>query len=494
MIRIDPAPTFPLSPHQFMQIMEGLGATDGSIEAAWSLRGERWRSDVLSAARELAPALIRWPGGIVSSYYRWRDAVGPRERRVPMPNTSWGGMESNNVGTHEFIDFCRTVGADPLIAVNFEAEGNRWLGSFAGRDRRGTPEEAADWVRYCNAPSHRQRRRNGSAEPFGVKLWQIGNETSYDNESFDCETAARRTAVFAKAMKAADPSIRIIAWGDSGWAPRMIEVCGELIDYVAFHHHFGSALEGSPLAWNDWRRSPAETWRHLMSVPVLAERCLARMREQVKGSRVRLAMTEGHFALPGRNRCDVMTTWAAGVADARMLNVHERNGDLLDIATLADFFGTTWRNNALMIVQPGELTYLLPVARVMSLFRRHRGERELAVVASPKDLDVTASRTGDTVFVHVVNTSRTRAVASRLAVDGAVVASGAAYEIAADPMLEIDQHNHSVLAPVERKLPRGAAWTFPPASVTAVELALRPAPARRAAPSTSAAPGASPRA
>jgi alpha-L-arabinofuranosidase len=449
---------------------------------------------VLEAARELAPGLIRWPGGIVSSFYHWRDAVGPRARRIPMPNTSWGGMESNNVGTHEFIEFCRAVASDPLIAVNFEAEGNRWLGSFAGRDRRGTPAEAAEWVRYCNDPSHRLRRRNGSREAFGVKLWQIGNETSYDKESFDVEAAARRTAVFAKAMKAADPSIRVIGWGDSGWAPKMIEICGEHLAYVAFHHHFGSALEASPLGWNDWRRDPAETWRHLMSVSVLAERKIAEMRAHLKGSRVRLAMTEGHFALPGRNRSDVMATWAAGVADARMLNVHERNGDVLDIATLADFFGTTWRNNALMICQPGEVTYPMPVARVMSLFIRYRGERELAVVSSPKDLDVTASRTGDTVFVHVVNTSRTRAVASPLVVEGAAVRSGVAYAIAAEAMLEIDQHNHSVLAPSERKLPRGAAWTFPPASVTAVELELRAAAPRPPARSTRAAPGASARA
>ncbi len=71
-----------------------------------------------------------------------------------------------------------------------------------------------------------------------MRLWQIGNETSYDRNGFDCETAAKRTIEFAKAMRAEDPSIQLIGWGDSGWAPRMIEMAGEHLQYLAFHHMF----------------------------------------------------------------------------------------------------------------------------------------------------------------------------------------------------------------------------------------------------------------
>ena len=34
-IELDPTPLFELSPYLFMQFMEPLGATDGSVEAAW---------------------------------------------------------------------------------------------------------------------------------------------------------------------------------------------------------------------------------------------------------------------------------------------------------------------------------------------------------------------------------------------------------------------------------------------------------------------------
>jgi len=81
------------------------------------------------------------------------------------------------------------------------------------------------------------------------------------------------------------------------------------------------------------------------------------IREQAAGYEVPLAMTECHFALPGRSRCEVLSTWAAGVANARLLNVHERHGDRLKIATPADFCGTRWQVNAIMIPTPGGKSY-----------------------------------------------------------------------------------------------------------------------------------------
>ena len=119
-------------------------------------------------------------------------------------------------------------------------------------------------------------------------------------------------------------------------------------------------------------------------------------------------MTECHFAIPGRNRCDVLSTWAAGVSYARILSNHQRHGDVLKIATAADFCGTRWQNNALMIPVPGGQSYLMPVARVMQLFRHHIGSHAVGLDQVPDALDVVASRRGQKLFLHVVNTHRTR--------------------------------------------------------------------------------------
>ena len=472
-LEIDPQPTYELSPYRFMQFMEPLGTTDSSVEAAWDHGRGCWREDLIEVTRELAPTLIRWPGGILTSYYRWREAVGPREHRVPMHNLLWGGIESNQVGTHEFMDFCRQVGADPLIAVNFDADGNpHWAHPVEGGDRSAGPDEAAAWVDYSNRPVHAERAANGAPQPFSVRLWQIGNETSYSTHNFDCETAALRTEAFARAMLQTDPTIGLIGWGDSGWARRMLQVAGEHLKYVAFHHHFGSGLDDSPLQWNDYRLDPARTWEHLMHAHLSTDARLRQMREEIAGFDVGLALTESHFGLRGRNRCDVLATWAAGVANARILNVHERHGDVLKIATLADFCGTRWMNNAILLPTPqgGGRAYMLPVARVMALYRRHSGQWAASVNTAPEELDVTASRSGDRLFLHVVNVSRTRAARAALSVTGMRIAAGRAFEIVDDPMREIDHRTPQLFAPKEYAVGPEGHWLFPAASVTAIEL------------------------
>ena len=473
-IVVDPTPTFGLSPNLYMQFMEPLGTTDGSVEAAWDYRADDWRADVVEVTRGLAPPLIRF-GGCFSSYYRWREGVGPRRRRKPMRNLLWGGWESNYVGTHEVVDFCRRVGAEPFFCVNFESDGRSyWARPKHGGLRCAGPAEAAAWVDYCNRPGHPQRRAHGTKAPLNLMLWQIGNETSYDPNGYDCERAARRTVAFAKAMLKKDPRIELIAWGDSGWAGRMLEIAGEHINYLAFHDMFdaGSGDPQSPLKHNDFRNDPAATWEHLMKAWQQPDARIRSMREACGRASIPLALTESHFALPGRNRCEVLSTWAAGVANARILNVHERHGDRLVIATLADFCGTRWQVNAVMIPTPWGKAYLMPVARVMSLYRHHAGSRAVTVRNTPAGLDITASRSGKTLYLHVVNTRRDASVPTRIVVDGAQARSARTFEIAAPPEFEVMEHNAGTLVPVEKVLPMSLEWRFPAASVSAVEVAL----------------------
>ena len=479
-IAVDAQPTFELSPYLFMQFMESLGSTDPSVEAGWNFRDGCWREDLVEVTRALKPGLIRWPGGTLTSYYRWKEAVGPRSRRKPLYNLTWDGMETNHVGTHEFIDFCQQVGADPLMVVNFESDGEPcWMRDPEGRNRCAGPREAAAWVDYCNNSRNAMRRKNGASEPFNVRLWQIGNETSYSRTGFECETAVKRTVAFAKAMRKADPRIDLIGWGDrdprtkEDWAPRMLEVAGEHLQYIAFHHHWGSALKNSPLRPNEYRKNPEKTWRHLMSAHRTLDKRIREMRRNVAGSSAKLAMTEGHFALPGHTRCSVLASWAAGVAYARHLNVQARNGDVLKIATLADFCGSLWNVNAIMLHCPRggrNRAFMMPVARIMSLYRRHMGKYAVDVTAAPADLDVTASRTRSKVFLYVVNTNRTQAVRTRLSLAGERIASGTVFEIAADPTFEVNSTEPDTLEPAKRALPASGVWRFPPASVSAIEL------------------------
>jgi hypothetical protein len=417
--------------------------------------------------------MMRW-GGIFADFYRWREGVGPRAARPSMLNLLWGGIESNQVGTAEFVDLCRQARAEPLICVNFESDGRRQYLAAKGSVRTADAAEAAAWVAYCNAPDSPDRTGHGNPAPLGVRYWQIGNETSYDKNGFDLETAARKTVEFARTMRTADPAIQLIAWGDSGWAARMAEVAGDHVQYLAFHHMFDPDSPRQPVLRGEaYRRDPDAAWDQLMTAWQSNDAKIRAVRENLGTRNIPLALTECHFAIPGRDRGDVLASWAAGVSYARILNNHQRHGDVLKIATAADFCGTRWQNNAVIIPTPrgNNRAYLQPVARVMQLYRWHVGSHAVRVEAVPDGLDVVASRRGDTAYLHVVNTRRTRSVRTSIRIAGGGIRSGRVFEISAEPAEELSYLNSAaVMQTVQKPFPADGVWEFPAASVSAVEL------------------------
>lgn len=161
--------------------------------------------DVVAAAAGKVPQL-RWPGGNFVSFHHWRDGVGSVERRQAYEVQAWGGLEHHLIGTHEFLSLCEQIGARPAITVN------------AGT---GTAEEAAAWVEYCNGdvgtPMGALRAANGHPEPWGVSVWEVGNETwgEFQGGNVGAEENARRFGEFARAMRAASPvPLRLLAQGN----------------------------------------------------------------------------------------------------------------------------------------------------------------------------------------------------------------------------------------------------------------------------------------
>jgi alpha-N-arabinofuranosidase len=124
------------------------------------------RNDIIKALKELKIPNLRWPGGCFADTYHWKDGVGPKEQRPAIVNKWWGGVtEDNSFGTHDFLNMCELLGAEPYLSGN--------VGS-------GTVQELADWVQYANfsgkSPMSDLRKKNGRTEPWKVKFWGIGNE------------------------------------------------------------------------------------------------------------------------------------------------------------------------------------------------------------------------------------------------------------------------------------------------------------------------------
>jgi len=473
-----------ISPYLYMQFMEPLGVADTSVDAAWDFVENEWFPEVIDKVRELAPTMVRF-GGCFASYYHWKEAIGPMESRVPMVNYAWSGLYHNRVGTHEFLDFCRQVNAEPLIVANMESEGlDFWQRPKNDTVRMGTAEEAAAWVDYCNNPDNALRIQNGAERPFNVKYWQVGNETCYRtvgyrnterHYGFTADQCYETTQRFAEAMRRSDPTIKLIGWGDNktahdgaNWCKKMSEADG--IDMIAFHHHFGSGLENSPLTGTAYRDNYECTWIHLMHAYKSLDAHISMMRADC-GSK-HLAMTEGHFALPGRNRNEVLSSWGAGVAYARCLNTIMRHSDVLEIATMADFFGNVWQVNALMIPTPirAGKPYLQPVGAVMSLFGKYQGKHALDL-SYKGAVDAVASATDKTIFLHLANTDMKYAQEIELELGGAAVASAEMHYIAENPATEITPVNTDVFT-VKDVTVEGNRITLPPAAVAAVEITL----------------------
>lgn len=476
-LSIHPGRRHALSPYLFMQFMEPVGTADSSVDAGWDYLHECWHSGLMEQVRRLEPPMVRF-GGCFASYYHWREAVGPRDSRIPVYNACWDGVFSNQVGTDEVMDFCRQAKAEPLLVVNMESDGvSKWAHPRPDMDRLGTPEEAAAWVRYCNDPGDTLRAANGHCAPYGVKYWQLGNETSYDNGpfgfGFSCEAALDATNRFAEAMLKADPSLKLIAWGDSGWAERFAKETGDEIPYLAFHHHFGPGGKDSPLYGMNYRKDPDATWAALLAAPDSLETHIAEMRRFAEPYGKRLAMTEGHFALPGRNRSEVMSSWAVGAAYAKCFHILQRNGDIVDIATEADFFGNCWQNNCIMVPSPAwsGKPYLQPVGHVMRLYRHHIGRFAADVTANGHvDAAASISADGKTLFLHLLNLDRTSAQVINLRIGERPTSAWKAFTIAADSTAEL-----TGLEPADAFEPvmtegTGCRYTLPAAGVAALEI------------------------
>ncbi len=479
-IVVNPAPQFEISPYLYMQFMEPLGVTDSSVEAAWDYDRDDWRKDFVDTARDLAPGVLRF-GGLFSRYYKWREGVGPAEKRPWMRNYVWGGRETNRVGTHEFVDFCRQIGAEALYCVNFLSDGEARYSRTREGNRTGDAREAADWVAYANDPDDAERKAHGRAAPFGVKLWQLGNETSYGRACFGKDAAIARTIEFARAMRERDRTIELIGWGDDGWAGDLLDRAGADLNYVAIHMMGQTPVRrDTALRGLVYQAEPERAWEELMEmVPIRIERklmTLVDLLEQRK-SEAGIAITEGHLSLAPHNSNPILTEWLTGAYHARVLNLYQRQGRLVKIATAADFNGTRWTTNALLHQVPAGASYLLPVGAVMRLFKRHNGQHGVAVKSAPPSLDIAASRTGDKVFLHVANLNYAGSVPASFAVESGAITGGRIYEIAPEnPRQESSPLNPTAFTPVPHALPQGSAatWRFPARSVSAVELDCAP--------------------
>ena len=483
-LTIDPHPKFAISPWLYMQFMEPLGATDASVAASWDYDRDDWRQDFVETVKDLAPGSMRF-GGSSCRHYKWREGVGPAARRPLVRNYFWGGKEDNRVGTHEFVDLCRRVGAEPFWCVNFASDGEQRFRATAEGNRSGDAKEAADWVSYCNDPDNQERRRNGAREPYDIKMWQLGNETSYGgSHTFTMDQSIATTIEFAKAMRQRDPSLKLIGWGDRAaggplWATELLRRAGDQIDMLAFHMMGQSPKRPDTLLkGNLYQTDPERAWQELKEMTGRVEARVQEMEDAVaaQSATMGIAVTEGHLSLSPHNTNPILFEWLSAFYHARSMNIYQRHGARVKIATAADFNGNRWSNMAVMLPEPHGHSFLMPVASIARLFHKHNGTHGIDVKSSPPGLDVAASRAGDKIYLHIASAEYRRPVSATLAVAGMRIVGGRTYQIAPENLRQaVNQDQPDVFAPREIAVAGGPApeCRFPAGSVSVVELDVR---------------------
>ncbi|SEO17315.1 alpha-N-arabinofuranosidase [Amphibacillus marinus] len=198
-----------------------------------------FRKDVIELVKELRVPIVRYPGGNMVSAYNWEDGVGPREDRPRRLELAWRTIETNEVGTNEFVDWAKKAGSDVMMAVNL---GTRGI------------DAARNLIEYTNHPSGTYwsdlRRSHGYEAPHAIKTWCLGNEmdgpwqvghkTAYEYGRLAQETA--------KAMKLVDPTIELVACGSSNtgmptfpeYEATTLDIAYDHVDYISLHQYYGN--------------------------------------------------------------------------------------------------------------------------------------------------------------------------------------------------------------------------------------------------------------
>ena len=198
-----------------------------------------FRKDVLRLVKELGVPVVRYPGGNFVSGYCWEDGTGDKTKRPHRPDLAWAAIETNEVGIDEFQEWAKRADTEVMMAVNLGTRG---------------PEEARSLVEYCNFPGGTyysdMRRTNGFEQPFGIKLWCLGNEMDGPwqmghKDAREYGTVAREAG---KLMKWMDPSIELVACGSSylgmptfgRWEMTVLDEAYDQIDYLSLHTYYGN--------------------------------------------------------------------------------------------------------------------------------------------------------------------------------------------------------------------------------------------------------------
>lgn len=399
------------------------------------------RNDVVEALRKLKTPNLRWPGGCFADTYHWKDGIGPKDKRPSMVNVWWGGVtEDNSFGTHDFLNLCESLGAEPYLSAN--------VGS-------GTVQEVIEWTRYTTHPGGdpmaELRKQNGREKPWRVKYWGLGNEAWGCGGNMTAEFYAniyRQYATFMSDWSNSGGIFRIASGASSDdykWTEVLMrDIPHNMLEGVALHHY-------SVIDWN--AKGPATgfteeqyftTMKRALQMEELVTRHSTIMDKYDPKKKVALVVDEwgGWYDVePGTNGAFLFqqNTMRDAVLAGATLNVFNNHADRVRMANIAQIVNVLQA----VILTDGPKMLLTPTYHVMEMYNVHQDATMLPITLQTADYQfgkeklpaISASASKDkngAIHVSLTNVDANKAQevtinlrgTSASAVSGRVLASG----------------------------------------------------------------------
>jgi alpha-N-arabinofuranosidase len=438
-----------------------------SLMPADNVRG--MRPDTLALLKQLGGTIYRWPGGNFVSGYNWRDGLGDRDRRPPRTNPAWTGLEHNDFGMHEFIDFCREIGTEPMIAANTGL---------------GDADSAALEVEYANGGpttvGGAMRIANGQTAPFGVKYWCVGNEMwgPWQLGFMQLKHYTFKHNLVARAMWRVDPSLQLVGSGalghrnprndpdeKRGWTEGMLAECAQNMNLISEHFYVQEKpdLNEHVKQVVDEIRSRAEGHRKLQTELGL-----------LPDHRVPIAMDEWNYWYGKHLYGELGTRYFLDDALGIAAGLHEyfRNSDIYGMAHYAQTV------NVIGCIKTTKTeAFLDATALPLILYRHHFGTIpvELDRDGLAEGVDVVAAWTPDrkALTVGIVNAT-TEPQSLALKTEGTALENSAlAWTVAGRDRKDFNAPGKTPLAIVESKLDFQGSIAVAPLSMTVVRIPVR---------------------
>jgi alpha-N-arabinofuranosidase len=386
------------------------------------------RNDIVEALKKLKVPNLRWPGGCFADTYHWKDGVGEKSKRPAIVNRWWGGVtEDNSFGSHDFLNMCERIGAEPYLAGN--------VGS-------GTVQELIDWVQYVNfdgnaSPMSKWRVANGRDKPWNVKIWGVGNEVWGCGGNMKPEYYAnlyRQYATFMTDWTNKDKLFRVASGAngaDYNWTEVLMrDIPHNMLEGVALHHYATVKWSEKGSATDYSEAQYFATMKSALLMEEMVTKHIAIMDKYDPAKKIALVVDEwgGWYDVEKGTNPDFLyqqNTMRDAMIAAVTLNIFHNHCDRVKMANLAQTVNVLQA----VILTNKEKMILTPTYHVMEIYNVHQDATMLPVNLTSNDyvlgseklpaISVSASKAKNgEIHISLANIDATRSQDVSLAIKG----------------------------------------------------------------------------